>query len=102
MLMMISKSLYCDFKEIIVVRVPAPAIKGNAMGTTEADLVWRWSCLKKLRPNIISMAMIKMMIEPATAKDALFTPKNLRMDSPNHNINIIKTNTNTKFRLLFM
>lgn len=48
---------YCDFKDSKVVIVPAPAIKGKAIGTIEA--VSDSSSLYKRIPKIISSARKK-------------------------------------------
>ena len=76
-----SMALYFACKEMIVVIVPAPAISGNAMGTSvpEFDL---GSSLNRVIPKIISIPKRNKMIEPATAKDSTSTPKRLRMASP--------------------
>lgn len=76
--------LYTALKEIIEVIVPAPAIKGNAIGTIDADLEVASESLNKLIPSIISTAKINMTNEPATANSAtpipkipiIFSPKN--------------------------
>ena len=49
------------------VMVPAPSIKGNAMGTIDA--LSGASSLYKVKPNIISMAKKKRINDPAKAKE---------------------------------
>lgn len=67
------------------VNVPGPAISGNAIGTMDAPL--GDSCLNNSRSEIISKAKMRRTIEPAMAKDSMFTPSKLRMALP------IKRNT---------
>jgi hypothetical protein len=50
-----------------VVIDPAPAIRGKAIGKIDPPPCE--SCLNSSIPNIISMAMRKIMNEPAIAKD---------------------------------
>ena len=64
MIFCVSYSLFNDKR---VVMVPAPAIIGKARGTMETES--GISSLKKLAPNTISSAIIKITKEPAMAND---------------------------------
>ncbi len=63
---------YSDFRDKRVVNVPDPAIKGNASGTI--DTLSETSSLKRFIPNIISIAIMKITIEPAIANDDTSSP----------------------------
>ena len=71
---------YSARKESKVVIVPAPAIKGNAIGTMEA--VVGLSSLYKRIPRIISKAKKKRTKEPATANELASIPINFKISSP--------------------
>ena len=60
--------------EMIEVMQPAPAIMGNASGTTEATFGLPVSCLNIRTPNTISSAKKKRTNEPATAKEFTSMP----------------------------
>ena len=77
---------YVDLKDIIVVNVPDPEIKGKAIGIMLPD----WSFLSDLNNSmfkIISIAKRKITIAPAIAKDdisipiiwSIFSPKNKKI-----------------------
>lgn len=68
---------------MIVVIVPAPAIKGNAIGTKVPDLD-SGSSLKISIPNIISNPKSNRMIAPATANDCTSTPNKPNNLSPKY------------------
>ena len=76
--------------EMMVVRVPEPAIIGNAIGTMLSVFScgsWR----NKSIPKIISRAIIKITMLPATAKEETSIPNKLSRRSPitkNKTINI--------------
>lgn len=82
MAMMMLMSPNSARKVSTVVKEPAPAMSGNAIGTIDAacGAVSRWISI----PRINSNAMIKMTKAPATAKDStsmpikvkIFVPKN--------------------------
>jgi len=78
MMLMTSNSALRDNK---VVNEPAPAIKGNTNGTMK-EVSAGLSSLKMRMSRIISMAMIRMMRAPATAKEETSTLNSLRMPSP--------------------
>jgi len=61
-------------RDMMVVRVPLPAIKGKAMGTT-VEVASLLSDLKNSIPKTISNPKIKITIEPATAKERMSTPR---------------------------
>ena len=83
--------VYSAFKVKIVVRVPAPAIRGNAMGTIEALVVEAsGSGLKSSIPKIISAPMAKMIKAPAMAKSSTPIPNNFKIDSPKNKNRIIR------------
>ena len=63
---------YSDFKDNRVVKVPDPAIKGNASGTI--DTLSETSSLKRFMPRIISIAIIKITIDPAIANEDTSRP----------------------------
>lgn len=64
---------YSALSESRVVKEPAPAIRGKAIGTIEAPV--GESCLNMVTPRIISMAIMNNTNEPAMAKDEISTPK---------------------------
>jgi hypothetical protein len=66
---------------MMVVRVPLPAIKGKAMGTT-VEVASLLSDLKNSIPKTISNPKIKITIEPATAKERMSTPSMFRRGLP--------------------
>ena len=74
------KSLNSDFIEIKVVRVPGPAMRGNAIGTMDA--VFGLLSLYNFIPKIISVAKKRIMIDPATAKEFISTPRSCKIISP--------------------
>lgn len=63
-----------------VVMVPAPATKGNAIGTIEADVAF--SSLYNRIPKIISRAKKNNTNEPATANELTSIPINFSISSP--------------------
>ncbi len=81
---------YSALRDNNVVIVPAPAISGKANGTIETAS--GISSLKKLIPNTISIAMIKITIEPAIANDERSKPMICNNPSPKNK----KSNINTK------
>ena len=64
---------YSALSERIVVIDPAPAIRGNAIGKIDPPPCE--SCLNSSIPRIISMAIRKMIKEPAMANDETSIPK---------------------------
>jgi hypothetical protein len=79
-------------KDIRAVIDPAPAIRGNAIGTIEE--LAHVSALNSLIPRIISSAIINITNDLAMAKDEMFTPNNERINlPPRRNINSIKKDT---------
>lgn len=78
---MMFSTWYSALRESTVVRAPAPAIRGKMMGTMVAEPPGPLY-LKISMSSIISQARIRMMMEPATAKDWISTPKRERMASP--------------------
>lgn len=70
-----------------VVKEPAPAINGNAIGTMEAacGAVSRWISI----PRINSKAMMKITNAPATANDSTSIPINVRILVPKNKKEII-------------
>ncbi len=66
--------------ERMEVMVPAPAIRGKAIGTMEALL--GSSSLYRVIPKIISMAKKNRIKAPATAKEFISIPMRLRISSP--------------------
>jgi len=73
---------------MIVVRVPEPAINGNAMGTT-LPLLGLLSDLKNSWPSTISRPMINITILPATAKDCTSRPNRFKNCFPMNKNRII-------------
>jgi hypothetical protein len=71
---------YSAFKERTVVIDPAPAIRGKAIGKIDPDPAG--SCLKSSTPRIISIAIRKMIKEPAMANDDTSIPKIPRRGLP--------------------
>jgi hypothetical protein len=69
------------FNDMMVVSVPLPAIRGNAIGTTVPEGA-PCSDLKNSIPRIISSPKIKITIEPATANDRMSTPSIFRNGFP--------------------
>jgi hypothetical protein len=79
-----------------VVIDPAPAINGNAMGNIEPPFCE--SCLKSSIPRIISMAIRKIIKEPAMAKEETSMPKIPSNGLPmNKNASNIKKETRVTF-----
>ncbi len=75
--------------EISVVSVPAPAIKGKAIGTILADS--GSTSLYIRTPRIISNARKNKISAPATANEATLTPNSAKSSSPiNKKITIIE------------
>ena len=66
---------------MIVVRVPAPAITGNAMGTTVPARA-SFSCLNISCPKTISSPNKNMTMEPPMAKELMVTPNSFKNGSP--------------------
>ncbi len=66
--------------ESMVVKDPAPAIRGKAIGTMLAPA--GESCLNMLMPKIISNAITTSTKEPAIANDEMSTPNNPNNGSP--------------------
>jgi hypothetical protein len=79
---MIFSSSNCDFREIKVVIVPAPAMMGKAKGTMECVFVSISSLLKILLPNVISIPIKKMISAPAIANELVSTPNKCKMNFP--------------------
>ena len=78
---------YAALSVRIDVSVPAPAIKGNAIGTIEA--VSGLSSLKRVIPNISSSEIKNIIKEPATAKELISIPISVRICSPKNKKAII-------------
>lgn len=79
-----------------VVIVPAPATKGNAIGTIEAEV--DLSSLYNLIPSIISSAKKNNTKEPATANELASIPTNFKISSPTkRKAIIIAADTNDAF-----
>ena len=76
------------FRDMMVVKVPLPAINGKAMGTTVPEGA-PFSDLKNSIPKIISRPKMKITIEPATAKDFISTPSTFKNGLPMKKNNII-------------
>ena len=72
-----------------VVNEPAPAIRGNTIGTNTLELAGISSVLNIFIPNIISNARANITNEPATANDAISTLNKLSNASPT-NKNVTK------------
>ena len=70
------------FREIMVVKVPAPANNGKAMGTILPLEASPASSLKSLIPRIISKPMKSITIDPAKAKDEISIPNRPRIEAP--------------------
>ena len=81
-LMIMFSSSNCDFKEIKVVIVPAPAMMGKAKGTIECVFVSISSLLNIFRPKVISIPIKKMIKAPAIAKELVSTPNKCKMNLP--------------------
>ena len=90
---------YSARNESSVVNEPAPAIKGNAIGTMEVPP--GASCLKSSTPKIISNAKKRSTNEPAMANDEISTPNISSKASPikRNAIRMIKE-TEVAFRAL--
>ena len=90
------------FNDMIVVNVPLPAIKGNAIGTIVpdgADL----SGLKNSMPNTISKPRMNITIEPATANDGISTPRIFKNGLPTKKNKIINApEINVTFHALML
>jgi len=96
MAMMIERMLYSALIESSVVKVPVPAIKGNARGTTEAAV--GTVSLLICTPRIISNATIKMSMEPAIAKSPMEMPIISSMEFPTkRNVIIMQKETKEAF-----
>ena len=72
---------YSALSDRTVVRAPAPAMSGKMIGTMVAEPPGPWY-LNISISRTISQASMRMMIEPATAKDWISTPKRDSMASP--------------------
>ena len=83
---MFAKS-YSALRVRIVVNVPAPAIKGNAIGTIDA--VSGVSSLKSVIPNINSSEIKNIIKDPATANEFISIPIRVRICSPKNRKAII-------------
>ena len=83
---MFAKS-YSALRVRIVVNVPAPAIKGNAIGTIDA--VSGVSSLKSVIPNISSSEIKNIIKDPATANEFISIPIRVRICSPKNRKAII-------------
>src|SRR5450432_100664 len=73
----------------MVVSVPDPAISGKAIGTTNDDFE-SLSLLNNSIPRTISIPRMKMMIDPATAKEWVSTPNTCNKGSPKNKNKIIR------------
>lgn len=87
--MTIDVKAYSALIDRIAVIVPAPAIIGNAKGTTDALASVASSSLNNFTPRIISKARNSMINEPATEKDLMSKPRNLKIVSPKNRKAII-------------
>lgn len=92
----ISQTPYTERSEIMVVRVPDPAISGKASGTKLPEWLSSGFDLNRLIPNIISMARMKITIDPARAKDLTSIPTRCRNVSPAKRKNIINIPAETE------
>lgn len=70
------------FNDRMVVKVPAPANKGNAIGTILPDLLPSCSSLKNRMPKVISNPIKKITSDPARAKEDTSIPNKERMVAP--------------------
>ncbi len=78
------------FNEIIVVKVPAPARSGNAIGTILPDWLSPGSDLKNRIPRIISRPMKNITKDPAKANEDISTPNRPSIEAPaNRKANMI-------------
>lgn len=76
-------------RDSVVVRVPAPAINGNTIGTmVECPLGPSFLNISILK--VISMARAIRITPPAIAKDAISTPKSFNSPSPKKRKSIIR------------
>lgn len=73
---------YCTFRDMIVVSVPAPARRGNAIGTMLPDFSPVFSSLKNRIPRIISSPIKNITSEPAKAKEEMSIPNRLKTADP--------------------
>lgn len=80
--MRITITLYSDLKESKVVNVPAPAIIGKAMGTTEILFIEVPPDLKISLLSVISKPTKNITIEPANENEATSIPITLRSSLP--------------------
>ena len=78
---------YSALNDRRVVRVPAPAIIGNAIGTIDA--VSGSSPWNIVTPRTISSAIKKITIAPATAKELMSIPMRFKISSPKNKKPII-------------
>ena len=78
------------FRDIIVVRVPLPAIIGKAIGTTAPECAFL-SPLKISWPNTISNPNKNITIEPPTANDFTSKPNTCKKGFPKNKNKIIST-----------
>ena len=93
-----SISLNSALMESKVVKVPVPAINGNAIGTMLA--VAEELSLKKLIPNIISNPIKNKIREPAIAKSLTVMPIKFKILSPtNKNTIMITPETHVALKL---
>ncbi len=83
--------LYSARIESRVLRVPVPAINGNARGITEAVL-FEISSFEIFTPKIISKAIMKSKIEPAIAKSPIWIPIISKIEFPTNKKTIIIAN----------
>lgn len=77
--------------EMMVVKVPAPASRGKAIGTILPEAASPGSSLNNLIPKIISIPIKSITIEPAKAKEEISMPNNFNMLAPKNKKAIIIT-----------
>src|SRR5690625_6112744 len=92
MAMMMLMSWNSALRVKTVVKEPAPATSGKAIGTMEADS--GFDVLLISMPKIISTAMMKITNAPATAKDSTSIPIKLKiLDRKSTRLNKMKITT---------
>lgn len=87
MAMMMLMSWNSALRVKTVVKEPAPATSGKAIGTMEADS--GFDVLLISMPKIISTAMMKITNAPATAKDSTSIPIKLKIFVPKNKKDIM-------------
>ena len=88
-----------ELKEIIVVKEPGPAIRGNAKGTIDEPSV-SGSLLKKVKPKTNSNPIKNKISPPAIENEATSIPKKDNALSPvNKNKTIMKKDIRVALRL---